>query len=413
MPLTNMAPDLIGLISLLLVILIVCAVAKLQPHVASILYVSLGIRIFFLILGEYDIINLPDSDGDEILFDQKAYEWSSEGFFNAINHFPGYSTLFLSWVVAIFYSLFGYSVLLAKSLGLLFSVGSVLMVWIITKKIWNLRTANKAGWVIALFPSMILYSVLFLREPYTCFFLLLALNSIVNWSRTKKFKYLIFAIISFIGASFFHGAMAIGLFALLMIVFLNAIKDILKTIKNFRISFKSIIIIFISIYCVSGIYIYRIAIPKIGTIADKDFVVLKIIKNRIENNSKGNAQYPDMLIPKTTNEVLYKAPLRLIYFTYAPFPWDVKKYNHLLGMLDGFLYIFLTYLMFCNRKNIWSDPALRIIFLIFLSYILTYGISVGNFGTGIRHRAKFAVMFIIFVAPLLPKFIFSIKKNRN
>jgi hypothetical protein len=80
-------------------------------------------------------------------------------------------------------------------------------------------------------------------------------------------------------------------------------------------------------------------------------------------------------------------------------------------MLDGILHILLAYLIFRNRKAIWADPVLRIIFLMLVAYIFVYGVAVGNFGTGIRHRAKFVVMFILLAAPLLPKFTFSRKKN--
>ena len=87
--------------------------------------------------------------------------------------------------------------------------------------------------------------------------------------------------------------------------------------------------------------------------------------------------------------------MRIVYFVISPFPWDIKKSSHILGMIDGFLYIFLTYLILCNRKIIWANPALRIILLILLAYIFVYGISIGNFGTGICHRSKFVIMFIL------------------
>ena len=105
-------------------------------------------------------------------------------------------------------------------------------------------------------------------------------------------------------------------------------------------------------------------------------------------------------------------PIKGIYFIFSPFPWDVKKSSHLMGMFDGFLHLFLTYLIFRNRKAIWADPALRIIFLMLLVYIAVYGVAIGNFGTGIRHRAKFIIMFILLAAPLLPKFIFYKKMKK-
>jgi len=54
---------------------------------------------------------------------------------------------------------------------------------------------------------------------------------------------------------------------------------------------------------------------------------------------------------------------------------------------------------------------ISILILIFICYLIVYGISVGNFGTGIRHRSKFVVMLIILAAPKIHKFIFSNKKK--
>ena len=85
---------------------------------------------------------------------------------------------------------------------------------------------------------------------------------------------------------------------------------------------------------------------------------------------------------------------------------DVSKLIHLSGTLDGFLYLCLIYLVFRNIRNIWKDPALRIIFIILMSYFFIFGIGVSNFGAGTRHRSKFVIELIILAAPLLPKFTF-------
>jgi len=45
--------------------------------------------------------------------------------------------------------------------------------------------------------------------------------------------------------------------------------------------------------------------------------------------------------------------------------------------------------------------------ILLLSYLFVFGIGVGNFGTGIRHRSKFVVMFILLAAPLLKKIVFK------
>ena len=73
----------------------------------------------------------------------------------------------------------------------------------------------------------------------------------------------------------------------------------------------------------------------------------------------------------------------------------------------------LSFIILRNIKTIWRDPISRTILIILLSYIFVFGFGVGNFGTGIRHRSKFVIMFILLAAPFIPKFVFLKKENLN
>ena len=44
-------------------------------------------------------------------------------------------------------------------------------------------------------------------------------------------------------------------------------------------------------------------------------------------------------------------------------------------------------------------------FVLFIIYLIIYGIGTGNFGTGIRHRSKFVVILIVLAAPKIHKFL--------
>ncbi len=401
--------DLIGLSSLLLVTLLVHVIAKFRPPVATILYVALAVRILAIYLNN-SVFVLPDGLGDTQRFELRAFEWSQDGFLSALDNYPGVSSFFISWVIAIFYSLFGQSELMAQSLSLFFGTVSVFLGWKLALKLWDQRVANKAGWVIALFPSLVLYSSLILREAYIYFFLLIALNGVVAWTRDKNIKSFILAFLGFVGAALFHDAMIIGLIVFIIIIFLQNIKNLFVNLLYLKIGLKSLKILSLVIIIISFTFINEITFPKTGSLTELNTKTDRIL-DQINNVNKGDAKYPSWLVPNTKNEIFYKSPFRMVYFVFSPFPWDIKKINHLVGMFDGILYMFLTYLIFRNRKIILSDRSLKIILLLLLAYILIYGIGVGNFGTGIRHRSKFAIIFILLAAPLLPKFIFSLNKK--
>lgn len=409
MLLINMFDNIIGINSFLTVILICLFLAKRQPYIATIIYVALTIRIL-LVFFHYNIAPLPDSIGDAANFEFKAYEWSKDGFLNTIVNYPGPSSYFISWIIAILYSIFDRSELMAQSLSLLFGIGSIILACSIADKLWNKKIAVRVGWVTALFPTLILYSCLILREVYVCFFLLVAINGCIGWIRNKSFKSFILVIAGFVCATYFHGPMFIGLVIFFLIIFFENIKIFLLNLLKLKINIKNFFFS-LSIIMLAAIFITKgITIPKIGVITEISIKEKILEKNRDYN--QGTAKYPNWMVPESGTEIIYKAPIRIMYFTFSPFLWDIKKISHTLGMFDGLMYVYLVYLIYLNRKEILSDQVLKTIFFILLSYIIVYGISVGNFGTGLRHRSKFVILLILLAAPYLPKFIFS-KKSKD
>ena len=154
----------------------------------------------------------------------------------------------------------------------------------------------------------------------------------------------------------------------------------------------------------------KIRVPYLGNFEKSSNIVNVNYKTTV--NTRGVASWPTWLKINSISEIFYKLPVRAIYFLFAPFPWDVKKASHLIGVFDSFLYMYLAYLIICNRKAIWRNPASRIILIILLVYIFVFAIGVGNFGTGIRHRSKFVMIMILLAAPLIKKFIFFKKQDK-
>lgn len=373
-------------------------------EISKIILTALVIRIVVLIFGHY-IFPLPDSSADAESFEIDAWKIAQNGFVNLLDYYPGVSNSFYSWMIAIPYSLFGRSVLMVQSISLLFGIGCIILGWEVAKKIWDKKTAKKIAWTIALFPSLILYSVLTMKEVFVSFFLLLAVYYIIIWTRTDNLKYVILSLISFFGATFFHGAMIAGAIVFLIIVFFYNIKKLIKLLINNKIRINNIFSIMLIVIGVMIVILNEVKIPKLGEInrlTDPNFFNVKTIVS-----TKGEASFPQWTVAKSFSELIYKTPIRAAYFTFSPFPWDIKKKIHLIGFLDSVLYFYLAFLIYSNRVIIWKDPALRILFIILVFYLLLFGIGVGNFGTGIRHRSKFVIMFILLSGPLIKRLVLS------
>ena len=399
--------DLIGITFILLVALLTYFVSLRFPAISKFLLVALVIRVSLILIGHY-LYPLPDSTADAETFEGEAWHFGKDGFFNLFGKFTGPSPSFISWLIGIPYSLFGRSILMAQSVSLIFGLGSIVLGWLLAKEIWDKNIADKVGWTIALFPSLTLYSVLFLREVYIVFFILLALYGVATWIKTNSYQSIILSMTGFIGSIFFHGGLIVGALVFLFIVGLTNLTRFFKSLKKNKFNFKSLIISFFFILIIHSYLTNKFSVPYLGTFQSSTNV--ENIQNRASIATRGTASWPEWTTINKPIEIIYKGPLRSIYLVFAPFPWDISRLRHLVGMFDALLYMYLSYLVFRNIKVILKDPVLRIFLLILLSYIFVFGIGVGNFGTGIRHRSKFVVIFILLAAPLLKNFVFSKKK---
>ena len=232
---------------------------------------------------------------------------------------------------------------------------------------------------------------------------------IVNWVRFSNYKSMFIIFIGFMGATFFHGASIVGFFVFLCIITIENLKKTFKLLITYRINLKTLIIVIFSLYVLGLYFTNKISVPYVETF--NEMIDPIFLKETINVKVKGFAAYPEWTKIDSNIEFFYKVPIRSLYFLFSPFPWDVDKLSHIVGMLDGFLYMTLFYLIFRNRKVIWKDPALRIILILLLVYFIMFGVGVGNFGAGIRHRSKFAIELILLAAPLLPRIIFFNKKK--
>lgn len=402
--------DLLGFTTISLISLLTYILSIRYSEISKILFWALIVRIIVLLIGHY-ITPLPDSTADAESFEGYAWDLAENGFSNLLSNFLGPNPYFISWFIGIFYSLFGRSMLMAQSFTLMFGMGSLFLGWLLAKKLWNNRVANTVGWTIAFFPSLILYSVLIMREAYICFFILLALYGVVSWVKTDKFFYIILAVVGFISATFFHGAMIIGMIVFAIIFGIICLLRLLNSLKKYRINLKIFTFLLLFLTVSANYMSNKIYVPYLGTF--EKGTNIDVLLQKTSQSTAGEASWPKWTIAKTPIELLYKAPIRSLYVVFAPFPWDVKKTKHLIGMFDAFLYVYLTFLILTNIKVIWRDPALRYILIILISYIFVFGIGVGNFGTGIRHRSKFVIMFILLAAPMLKRLIFFKKTDKT
>ena len=153
--------DLLGFTSLGLVFLFTLLLALRFQEIFNVLFIALIVRFLLIIFGHY-VAPLPDSTADAISFEGRARHLGQQGFLYVMSSYEGADPRFISWVIAIPYSLFGRSILMAQSISLLFGIGSVFIGWRLASNLWN-NNIGKDG-VIAL-ADMLRYNTT-IREIY-------------------------------------------------------------------------------------------------------------------------------------------------------------------------------------------------------------------------------------------------------
>jgi hypothetical protein len=393
---------LFSLALIFIVILIFVYFAIIKPEIRNIIIVALTLRLVVLVAGNY--ISLPDSSADANTYESLAAFFAKDGFFEFYNNLildKLDKGNFLSFLIAVPYSVLGRNILIPIAINLLLSMGTVILGWYVAKKIWDSASSKKLAWIIALYPSLLLYSSVVLREVYIWFFLLLAINSIVNWSKTNETKQIIFALLNFYILSLFHGPLALGAFVFLFVVASHQIVEIYSRSKGIKIKIRDLFLITIVFVILGNFFLGNFNIPKLTTFHFLDNLDEIVIRS--EFTTRGEASYPTWSKFNDRIDILYKIPAKLILFYVSPLPWEVKKLGHLMIMFDGFFYIFLIFLLSKNIKNIWNNYILRILVIIFIFYSIIFALGIGNFGTGFRHRTKFLILLMLIVAPYLPK----------
>jgi hypothetical protein len=398
---------LLGFSGVIFVALVTLCLALRWPAARAFLITALSVRVGAMMFG-YFVTPLPDSGNDAHHFELVAWEWGQAGFAEAFDHFPGPDSYFISWVLAVLYSVTDRSLLMAQSVSLLFGMGAVFLGWRLARKLWGDSVAVSAGWMLALFPTLVLYSTLTLREAYVWFFLLVALHGVVDWVRSGGVSSIALVIVGFASATYFHGAMILGALCFLLILGISELQRTLGSLTRGRVHLVSVGVLAGAII---GVMIYvsgSISVPKLGyfeSAADVDGILSKIASTTGSSNAEDGASYPLWTVPNSSAELLYKAPVRVAYFIFSPFPWNVQSLGHLIGLFDGLLYMILVFFIWRNREAIWADRATRMIVILLGVYLVVFGLVIGNFGTGIRHRAKFVAALIVLAAPVISRLV--------
>lgn len=223
-------------------------------------------------------------------------------------------------------------------------------------------------WFYLLFPSMALYTALSLRETLILFFMVLA---IVYARESRVFKSIVCMIPIYLIK--FQNFYIVGPIVLLYFAF-NVAKRGMRLTKALIIGVISLVTLLASA---------PIALPLVNKFRVAMFV---------EDGGDPN----DIELISGVGDFVFQGLTSGFYFLSKPLPWEAAS---ALQFIQSFENLFVLIILFLVTRQAWRKSPDRLAFwLLFMALAMSvYGLVVANYGTAVRYRYAFVLIYVLFV----------------
>ena len=382
--------DVLGWVTIVVGLFILLLFIIVTPKLRYILILAFLFRISLVLFQTY-ISPLSLNISDAIMFEAFGWEYAKNGIDWILSHFTT-GAFFYSWIIGLLYSITDRSPFMIEALNALFGTLTVWNVYHITRKVWTEEMARKSSMLVALFPSLILFSSVILREVPIIYSYTLGLLFFLRWEETKRLKWILSSIIMILLSVGFHT----GMLGFMIVLGFIMLKDWLKTFikKRYYIPLKtSASLIFIILIFVIFILRFGWGLEKVG--GSLENISAEFLSYQQQIAARDRARYLSELVIKTPIDFLWQTPIRVFYFLFSPFIWMIKTPSDLLGFIDAILYIYLSYKLFISFSSVLSSRRGKILLIFFISEIIIFSLTTSNYGTALRHRAKFFPLLVV------------------
>ena len=365
------------------------------------LLVAFGVRVAAAVVHRFVVV-LPEGGADAVTFERRAWEWAQSGCGNLGEHLNLGASYVHSWVIGNVYACTDRAPLVFQSVNVGLGLATVYLVGRIAEELWDRKAGVRAMWVAALFPILIINAAVPLREVWFTAFFLLGVLWLVRWVRSGRMIYLIGAVGVILAAGIIHGGAVFAIVAVALVLAGWALREVLRGAFHGRVR-SSILgggVVLISAGLVGFLAFGDMrfsSIGEVGAVMER----VDTLDERVERGARGGSAYPGYLAPANEIHALVLTPVRMGYLLVGPPPWEVRAPMHVFGMLDGLLYLALMVLLLRYWREWWSRPEYRLLLVVFLALAVVFAWGTNNFGTGVRHRAKFLGVLLALGAGLL------------
>jgi len=346
--------------------------------------------IFFIVMFKiaYIIISTSYFNTADELFNYNY--WSIE-ISNYLKNQPHMDLSFIDDSIAPFvylsgfvYYFFGNNIIFGKLLNLVFHIISAFLVYKITELLFEKRIAIISLFMFLLLPSINIWSLFFLRESMIIMMLLLSLLFIIKFYKTNNFVFVIISL--FFSYIYYVMREHIGILLVLIVIFLFLIK--IKRSYSVIIILLLVFVVLLLNYNIIDNYSPKYMIDSI--IHERNFVA----------EEGGTSRFLDYYKTNNFIDLLLYLPMGIIYFLFAPFPWNVNSTMMMLYFIDSLIfYLLFPFMIYGIYSALKTKDRLLYCILIFMFLVaIFYALIEVNVGNLVRHKIQFTSIAIIFIA---------------
>lgn len=358
-----------------------------------------ALRVALLALGYSGMMTLPYVGADGATFTGRALTYSEYPLSQLLGMLDYRSAHSYSVLGAVLYKAFGFSELILPSLNLFLGVANTAFGAVIAYRLFGRKAASTAAMLICLYPFTALNSVAAVREELSIFFFLAGLFILVGWIKAGRRFNLLLSLPFLVLAAFVHPGWVAAILGLVIYFVWSLFRDAIQMKGGAGRAGLSLAMGVVMMGACAVVLWNGVELGKGVEISTDLDSIADTVAARFQREATGGTAYPSFVAVGDPFTQPWLIPLRVVYFLYSPFPWDIRSPVHLLGLFAGALYAFLTFRAYKSYRGFKQEPRILVLHYMLVMLTLMFALGVTNSGTAIRHKAKFYVLLVVVAAP--------------
>jgi hypothetical protein len=367
----------IGWMGLIVTFFIVYTQIESHRSIRAALMVGWGLRAVFCIYNTY--VSTFNVDG----FEAWAADLSGDSFsgiFGSLGNANSYTAF-----CALIYKLGGRNPFLLQDINIAMWVAFMGCIPRITGLLERPHAARPAAWLCAALPASVFFSTVILRESfctigvaYGCYYLL----------RANKFAsvrdYLLSALWFTLAAVVHYGCVVLLLG--LVVVALMSTRTQASGMRKIWFTGGAVVLAFGLVVLLFQFGLLERLAPRFSSEGLSVDTVGGVVE---ESYDRGRTDYMRGLEATSMSRLSWTAPIRFVFFLVTPFPWMIRKVIDLVAFFDAIAYIVGIYWIWRARTHVRRHAGMMSVLLCCTLGLFVFAMGTFNFGTAVRHRAKF------------------------